>query len=183
MNLYRIRGSAIVHSLALCSPLGRTNCQCIVARYSSLHNVGITLLCRHSQFGLLSCSTLSIKGFGNRHPAESVLRIDKLLLANSALSVVITRLPSHSNKMQRSRPCQLCTTRGLGSTTSDLVGMHPSAGLVVVKSFGSCPASGSMMRILRTLSPRIDARRSQLCRLLTQGTGSHGFNSCGCRNR
>lgn len=174
----------MLHSLAHHSPLGRLGCHCIVASSPSLENVSMTLLCRQSLFGLLSFHSISVPPLGRFHPAESLLRIDNLLLAKSALSMFIYRLPDHSNKTGRSRPCHLRTTQVLCARTSDVLGVQLRPRVVVVKSFGSCPAGGSVRGVLRTRSPS-PATPSPLglCRLLTQGTRSGGFNSCGCQKR
>lgn len=186
MKLYRMRGSDIVQSLMRCSPLGRRKCHCIVARSPSRQNVSITLLCRHSHFGLLFRQSIPVSGIRLRgHPAESVLRIYKLLSANSDLSMLMIRLPSHSKKTGRSRPCHLSITGGVELRTSDVLASHHHPRLVVVKSFGSCPSGGSVARILTTVTPPPCPRTLGLCRLLTKGTGTKGraFNSCGCRKR
>lgn len=148
----------------------------------------MTLLCRHGLFGLLSCRDFPMRGpQGGDHPAQSVLRIDKLLLGQSALSMLMTRFPSHSKKTERSRPCQLLTTQGIGRTVSDLCAVHQRPRVILLKSFGSCPRGGSVGRILRTTTPsalRSSLHPRGLCRLLTKGTGAHGrFNDCGCRKR
>lgn len=180
IKLYRIRGSRYLGSLARGSPLHRTNCHCIVASSPSRHNVSITLLCRQKDFGLLNGGDLSIPcGRVRHHPAHSVLRIVKRMTSNSALSIFIYRVPSHTNNRRGDRPCHLFATRVLGVTTSSVVGLHRRPGIVVVNSFGSCPAGGSVTGMLNTITPGNRMRTGGLCGLVSK----HGRKACHCQNR